>query len=265
MKKKKMIGAIVVVFFALALIWSAMVIIDYNRAEALKPPLFAIGSARDQHGNGYYDCLGYGVQTIAKQFNGREYVLCDTRFRLFGRGGGGRKSIHDNYRHNLGLLGEDRETVINYLKALEFVAPDVSGKQETYTEYIDGNDVKVMSLIFYNGVMAGFEYEYHNLEAAYEFAAFLRRELEMTFGEKATYPGMAQTNKDYFDNVKGVSELKNQYTYYEDWNAVFEGQKQENIEKMLAGRDYSRIELHFALSVLDENKAIVSARYIALP
>ena len=87
----------------------------------------------------------------------------------------------------------------------------------------------------------------------------------MTFGQKATYPGMVQTNKDYFDNVKGVPELKNQYTYYEDWNAVFEGQKQENIEKMLAGRDYSRIELHFVLSVLDENKAIVSARYIALP
>ena len=33
-----------------------------------------------------------------------------------------------------------------------------------------------------------------------------------------------------FDNIKDVSELKNQYTYYEDWKAVFEGKKQENIK-----------------------------------
>ena len=52
--------------------------------------------------------------------------------------------------------------------------------------------------------------------------------LELAFGEKSTYPEMVQTNKDYFDNVKNVSELKSQYTYYEDWKAAFDYEKKEN-------------------------------------
>ena len=76
---------------------------------------------------------------------------------------------------------------------------------------------------------------------------------------------MVQTNKDYFDNVKNVSELKSQYTYYEDWKAAFDYQKKENIDKMLDGKDYSRIDIHFELSVIDANNATVSVRYVALP
>lgn len=263
MAKKKTIGVIFSVVIVSVLVWSVMAIIDYNRAKGLKPPLFAISTERDQNGNGYYDCLGYDVRAVAKPFNGKEYVLYDMQFSLFGRGEGGKKTISDNYYHNIGLLGRDKETVIKYLEALEFVTPDVSGKQEKYTEYVNGNDVKVMNLIFYNDIMSGFEYEYHNIEAAYNFAVKLRKDLEMTFGEKSTYPEEMQTNKDYFDNVKDVSELKNQYTYYEDWNAVFEGKNQENINGMLEDKDYSRIDIHFELSVIDENKATVSARYVA--
>ena len=186
-------------------------------------------------------------------------------FILFGRGNGVKRTIRDNYHQNYALIGEDKDTVINYLEALKVVNPDVSGNQETYTEYVNGNDVKVMNLTFYNGVMSGFEYEYHNLNSAYEFASYLREELEMTFGEKDTYPEMLHKNKDSFDNVKNVSELKNQYTYYEDWTMYFEGDEQENIDKMLDGRDCSRIDMRFELSVIDENKAIVSVKYIVVP
>lgn len=122
-----------------------------------------------------------------------------------------------------------------------------------------------MNLIFYNGVVAGFEYEYNNLKAAYDFAKHLTKELEITFGEKTTYPGMVQTNKDFFDNIKDVSELKAQYIYYEDWTAVFDEEKQKNIDKMLDNKSYSRIDIHFELLIINANKATVSVRYAAMP
>ncbi len=176
-----------------------------------------------------------------------------------------KKTLFDNYRNNFELLGADKENVLNYLNALEFVTPEVSGNQETYTEYVDGNDVRVMNMILYNGIVTGFEYEYHNLGTAYSFATYLRNALELTFGEKTTYPGMVQTNKDYFDNVKDVSELKSQYKYYEDWTVTFDNQLKENIDRMLDNKEYSRIDIRFELSVIDESKAFISVRYIALP
>jgi len=263
--KKKVIRNIIITIVGLCLIWSAMVITDYVRSKNLKPPLFATSISLNQYGAGWYDGIGYDVIAVSNAFNRNEHILYDMRFMLFGRGKGGKKTIYDNYRHNLGLLGSDKETVLNYLEALKYVTPDVSGNQETYTEYVNGNDVKVTNLILYNGIVSGFEYEYDNLQAAYDFATHLRKDLELTFGEKSTYPGMVQTNKDYFDNVKNVSELKSQYTYYEDWKAAFDYDKKENIDKMLEDKDYSRIDIHFELSVIDTNKAIVSVRYIALP
>lgn len=265
MKKKRIISTILIIILALGLIWSAMAITDYNRAKNLKPPLFVTSIALDQHGAGIYHGVGYDVWAVSKAFNGNEHILYDMRFMLFGRGNGGKKAISNNYHLNYGLMGENKKSVFEYIEALEFVTPDVSGKQETYTEYVNGNDVKAMNLIFYNDVMTGFEYEYHNLEAAYEYAVKLRKDLEMTYGEKSTYPTTTPKDKDCFDTLKSFSELKNHYTYYEDWEAVFEGEKQENINKMLEGKDYSRIDIHFELSVIDENKATVSTKYVALP
>lgn len=241
-----------------------MAIIDYNRAKDLKPPIFVTEFALNQHGAGVYHCIGYDIWADAKAFNGKEHVLYDMRFILFGRGKGGKKTLSDDYYGNYGLMGLDKEKVLDYLEALEFITPDVSGKQETYTEYVNGNDVNLMNLIFYNGIVSGFEYEYHNLEAAYNYAKKLRKDLEMTYGEKVTYPEVSTTNKDYFDNIKDISEIKAQYTYYEDWHAAFDYQKKENIDKMLEGIDYSRINIRFELSVVDENNAKVSVRYVAL-
>ena len=95
----------------------------------------------------------------------------------------------------------------------------------------------------------------HMLKLAYE-SLFKSKEAPSYIGDDYVI---------HFDNIKDVSELKNQYTYYEEWKAVFEGKKQENINKMLEGKEYSRIDIRFELSVVNENKAILSVRYIALP
>lgn len=65
--------------------------------------------------------------------------------------------------------------------------------------------------------------------------------------------------------MENYAILISKYKYYENWNAVFDNDKQENIDKMMNGKDYSRIDIHFELSVMDENKATVSVRYIAPP
>ncbi len=262
---KKIIRNIVLIVVILCIIWSAMVIVDFIRSKDLREPLFATSISLNQHGEGRYRGIGYDVISKARAFNGKDYVLYDMEFMLFGRGNGGKKTIYDNYRHNLGLLGVDEKTVINSLKALKFITPDVKGNQKIYTEYVNGNDVKVMNLIFYNDIVTGFEYEYHNLEAAFDFAKYLRKDLELTFGTKTTYPEIEQSNKDYFDNVKDVSDLKSQYTYYEDWKASFDYNRKDNIEIMLGGKDYSGIDIRFELSVIDENKATVSVKYVVIP
>lgn len=263
--KKKIVCISISVVVLLIAVWSAMVITDYTRSKNLKAPLFATSIHLNQHGAGRYKGIGYDVIAVSKAFNREEHILYDMHFMLFGRGNGGKKTLYDNYRHNLGLLVSDKEHILNSLEALQYVTPDVSGNQETYTEYLNGNDVKIMNMILYNDIVAGFEYEYHNLEAAFDFATYLRKDLELTFGEKTTYPGMAQTNKDYFDSIKSVSELKPGFTYYEDWTAVFDYNKKDNLKKMLEGKKYSRTDIRFELKVVDENKAIVSTRIIAIP
>ena len=263
--KKNILKNIIIIFILLFIIWSVMVITDYTRAKDLKKPIFALSTASDQNGNGFYKCIGYEVRAVTEEFNNREYILYDMPFSILGKTISQKNTMYDNYHHNPGLLGVDKETVLKHFEALSYVNPDVSGKQEIYTEYIKGNDVKVMNMIIYNGIVAGFEYEYHNLQAAFDFAKYLRKDFELTYGEKSTYPGMIQSGKDYFDNLKNASELKPLHKYYEDWTPGLDYKKKENIDKMLDGKACSRVDIRFELSVVDENKAIVSVRYIALP
>lgn len=259
---KKNIKISIAVLTAICLLWSLIVITDYIRCKNFQEPIFTLSTSRDQNGNGYYKCLGYEISSIAREFNGNQFIKYDMKFDLFGKGRAFKKTIYDNYRHNSGLIGSDKETVLNYLEALKYVTPDVSGSQETYTEYVKENGIESMDMILYNGIVAGFTYEYYDLKVAYDFATHLRKDLELTFGEKTTYPGMIQTGKDYFDNIKNVSELKILNTYYEDWS--FNHNKKENIDKMLSGKKYSRTDIRFELSVIDKNKATVSVRIIAL-
>lgn len=150
MKKAIKWVLLIAVVLVLVLIWSAMAITDYTRSKDLKPPIFATSINLDQHGAGIYHCIGYDVDAYSKAFNGKDHIVYDMRFRLFGRGDDRRRTLSDNYHQNYGLLCLDKETVLNYFEGLEVVEPDISGKQETYTEYVDGNDVKVMNLVLYN-------------------------------------------------------------------------------------------------------------------
>lgn len=262
---KKIIKTVFITVIIIALIWSVMVIIDYARSRDLKEPLFAIAIECDDNGNGYYKCLGYEIYGRTYPFNGKDYILYDMQFHLLGGSAKPKKTISMVSSHLYLLLGENEEKVFGYIEALGYITPEVSGNQQIYTEHanIDGAKV-IQDLIFYNGVLAGFDYEYNNIETAYEHAKRMRRDLELTFGEKTTYPGMIQTNKDYFDNVKELSDLKKQYTYYEDWTPDFAGEKQENINTMLNGKTYSRVDIRFEVSVIDTDKTILSVRYIAL-
>jgi len=75
MKKKKIVTSILIIILSLVFVWSAMAIIDYNRAKNLKPPLFAASIALDQHGGGFYHCVGYDVWAVSKAFNGKDHVI----------------------------------------------------------------------------------------------------------------------------------------------------------------------------------------------
>jgi len=256
---------VIIIILCLCILWSAMAITDYIRAKNLKEPIFTVSTARDQMGNGVYKCIGYKVESVAGRFNSDEYTVYDMRYSIFGKTLNAKDTMYDNFRHNHGLLGVDKKTVLMHFEALKAVQPDVSGNQEIYTEYIRGDDVTAMNMILYNGIVAGFEYEYDNLQSAYNFASYLRKDLELTYGEKVTYPGMIQTEKDYFDNIKSLSDIKPMCKYYEDWTPGIDGNKKENINKMLGGKSYSRMDIRMELNAISENKATVTVRYIALP
>ena len=113
MTKKKVIGIIVTVVVLIALMWSAMVITDYNRAKNMKPPLFAVSKHIDEHGGGLYDCIGYDVWAATKAFNGKDHVLYDMQFMLFGRGKGMKHTIGFNHSRNYLLLGDSKEDIFN--------------------------------------------------------------------------------------------------------------------------------------------------------
>lgn len=173
---KNTLKRVVIIIAALGVLWSVAVGNRLHPFKSYETADFCNQFCKKQNGNAYYDCLGYRVYSVAREFNGKEFVVYDMRFSLFGKGNGGRKTIYDNYHQNLGLLGTDKETALNYLDALKFVTPNVFGEQTTYTEYVNGNDVKVINMILYNDVVTGFEYEYDNLQAAYDFAKYLRKD-----------------------------------------------------------------------------------------
>lgn len=224
--KKKIICIGVTVVVLLIAVWSAMVITDYNRAKDMKPPLFAYSKHLDAHGGGIYDGIGYSVWARTKAFNGTDNVLYDMHFVMFGRGENYKFTIADRYNHHYLSICDSKKLVFDSIEALEYITPTKEGDEEIYSEHahINGSNV-ILNLIFYKDVMIGFEYEYDNFEAAYEYATKLRQDLEMTFGEKTTYPETTQVNKGLFDKIKDESELKSDYTYYEFWTAGFDYNK----------------------------------------
>lgn len=149
----------------------------------------------------------------------------------------------------------------------------IDGNQTTYTFLCDKNDEGVLEkkLVFYNDVLMAEETSFSDVEKAYLFALDYRRDFEMNFGEKDTYPNVTSSNSGYFDDISGVDELKENFTYYEDYTVeVSEKRTQkpwlsaEKAKKMLGDRECSRIDLRLELRVDSKSSAHVSVKYIVL-
>ncbi len=185
------------------------------------------------------------------------------------------KTISD-VEHTVGfysLFGESTEIV---MKNIDFgdVQGVTKGEQTTYTfDCVDNDEGFVKKqLVFYNDVLMAEETYFFDVEQAYNFAKKYRKDFELNYGEKDTYPNVSSTNADYFDNVSGVEYLKDNCVYYEDYTVAVSDKKtdepwlnDEKAEKMLGDRKYSRIDLRLELRVNSSNSASVSVKYIVLP
>ncbi|MBE7013359.1 MAG: hypothetical protein E7416_04755 [Ruminococcaceae bacterium] len=171
------------------------------------------------------------------------------------------------------LFGESTETVT---KNIDFgnIEGVTKGDQTTYTfDCVDNDEGFVgKQLVFYNDILMAEETYFADIEQAYNFARNYRKDFELNFGEKDTYPNVSSTNSDYFDNVSGVEYLKDNCVYYEDYTVTVSDKKtdepwlnEEKAERMMGDRKYSRIDLRLELRVNSSNSACVSVRYLALP
>ncbi len=171
------------------------------------------------------------------------------------------------------LFGESTETVT---KNIDFgnIEGVTKGEQTTYTfDCVDNDEGFVKKqLVFYNDILMAEETYFTDIEQAYNFARKYRKDFELNYGEKDTYPNVSSTNADYFDNVSGVEYLKDNCVYYEDYTVTVSDKKtdepwlnEEKAERMLGDRKYSRIDLRLELRVNNSNSASVSVKYLALP
>ena len=167
------------------------------------------------------------------------------------------------YDNTLPLMGADKEKVLETLEvdAAQAEVTQRNQQEEYLLDFTLDDTAGKAVLIFYNDVFMGFQYQLTDWNTAYSYANQIRQELEQQYGEKTTYPGMVSSNKDYFDNITDVSQLKETVEYYEDWTPETDP---EQMEKMV-GTDYSRIDVRFTLWTLPENTAYITVRYMALP
>lgn len=185
------------------------------------------------------------------------------------------KTIPD-VEHTIGfysLFGESVETIT---KNINFGNTEgiTQGKQTTYTfDCIDNDEgFERKQLIFYNDVLTAEETYFTDIEQAYNFAKKYRKDFELNYGEKDTYPNLNSANADYFDNVSDVEYLKDNCVYYEDYTVEVSGKKTDEpwlndkkAEKMLGDRKYSRIDLRLELRVNSSNSASVGVKYVVIP
>lgn len=291
--KKKIIKIICFVLFALLILWSIMYFTDYTRCKSLKNPIFAVPSMTDSYGDGVvWDGLGYSIMMFKSSdgSTGERYTeeLSLSLFKsgvirvLYNDGEIEVKKLNWSSGINFpwqrrskpkvsesegfyNLFGIDKSVIERNLDLGE-VVPEIDGHQEIYSYICDENKKAITQkdLIFYNDVLMGTQFRFDDVEKAYYHCKELRVNLEHAFGEKTTYPSMTLTNKECFDNIGSASQLKEKYVYYEDWTPEIDKDVLQ-IEKMMDGRAYSRIDIRFELSVLSEDNATVSVRYVALP
>lgn len=184
------------------------------------------------------------------------------------------KTITD-VEHTIGFYNLFGETATIVMKNIDFgdVQGVTRGNQTTYTFDCANNDEGFVKkqLIFYNDILMAEETYFNDVEKAYNFAKEYRKNFELNYGEKDTYPNVSSQNTDYFDNVTGVEYLKDNFIYYEDYKVEVSDKRtdkpwlnDEKAEKMLGDTKYSRIDLRLELRVNNSCSASVSVKYIVL-
>lgn len=175
--------------------------------------------------------------------------------------------------HTIGFYNLFGESIEIVTKSIDFgdVQGVTKGEQTIYTFDCDNNDEGFVQkqLVFYNDVLMAEETYFNDAEQAYYFAKEYRENFELNYGEKDTYPNVKSTNSDYFDNISGVEDLKDNCLYYEDYTVEISDIRtnkpwlnDEKAEKMLGDIKYSRIDLRLELRVNNSDSASVGVKYI---
>lgn len=170
------------------------------------------------------------------------------------------------------LFGESTEIV---MRSIDFgdVQGITMGKQTTYTFDCNNNDEGFVKkqLVFYNDVLMAEETYFDDVKKAYNLAKEYRKNFELNYGKKDTYPNVSSTNSDYFDNISGVEYLKDNCLYYEDYTVEVSDKRtnkpwlnDEKAEKMLGDIKYSRIDLRLEFRVVNSDSASVGVKYIVV-
>ncbi len=184
------------------------------------------------------------------------------------------KTVTD-VEHTIGFYNLFGESIEIVTKNIDFgdVQGVTKGEQTIYTFDCVNNDEGFVKkqLVFYNDVLMAEETYFVDVQQAYNYAKKYRKDFELNYGEKDTYPNVSSTNADYFDNVSGVEYLKNNCVYYEDYTVEVSNSRNDNpwlndekAEKMLGDIKYSRIDLRLELRVNNSNSASVGVKYIVI-
>ncbi len=182
---------------------------------------------------------------------------------------------HD-IEYSVGLYSLFGESIEIIEKTIDFedAQCDTIGNEKTYSFECNNNDFGVTKkkLNFYNDVLYLEQTDFDNIEDAFFYASNYRRDFDLNYGEKDTYPMLVSQNLDFFDNITGVEYLKNGFTYYEYYTVTVSDKKTdvpwlyaEKADKLTGDRKYSRMDMRLELKINSENSASVIVKYDVLP
>lgn len=171
-------------------------------------------------------------------------------------------------------MGEDKTGAVEALgfDMSQAQLQEMGAEQEySVSAEIDGAPCTV-TLSFYNDIFMGFRYVFSDRETAFACAAQVRGALGEAYGEKTSMPGLSSAQEtpgslSYFDELTDASQIRDSVVYFEDWTPETDPKQ---METMLGGRDFSRIDVRFTLQAASPEEgggdyAAVAVRYSAIP
>lgn len=156
-------------------------------------------------------------------------------------------------------------TVIDKLKIDDSKAMiEEQGDEEMYSIQTNVNNKPcVVSILFYNDIFMGYQYQFEDTNITYEYAADLRKYLETVYGEPDTQPILSPDRKN-FDSLDSYDDIKFsdiRMVYYENWDL----EKDAEIEtEMLGDLEIERLDITMQLISTPTNHVILITRYFAV-